>query len=92
MIINIKRGDKMSKAKEAYLEYEITNGLNPKIHNYVKELEEKVILDNTIITNLHEETVELKAALQLFCTRVEMGEVRSKKTYAQFKELLDKYL
>ena len=34
---------------------------------------------------------ELIEALQWFCERVERGEVRSKKTYARFKELIEKY-
>lgn len=35
-------------------------------------------------------TEELENALELFCQRVDAGEVRSIKTYAMFKELLNK--
>lgn len=31
-------------------------------------------------------------AMRLFCHRVEIGEVRSKKTYAQFKQIIDNAL
>ena len=38
--------------------------------------------------NYEKEIERLKDAMQLFCTRVDNGEVRSTKTYSQFKELL----
>jgi len=37
---------------------------------------------------LKRENVELRAAMQWFVDRVERGEVHSRRTYAQFKELL----
>lgn len=37
---------------------------------------------------LLEEVERLRNAMQLFCDRVDKGEVRSTKTYNQFKELL----
>ena len=33
--------------------------------------------------------VEMRGAMQTFVTRVEHGEIRSKRTYAQFKHLLE---
>ena len=50
--------DEMSKAKDEYLEYEITNGLNPKIHRYVVELQE-------IITNLNREIEDFEQRIVL---------------------------
>ncbi len=38
---------------------------------------------------LEEYTRQLEEAMQWFCDRVDKGEVRSKKTYARFKELLN---
>lgn len=37
--------------------------------------------------NMHDELVE---ALEWFCDRVDRGEVRSKKTYARYKEIIAK--
>jgi hypothetical protein len=34
---------------------------------------------------------ELLDALKWFCRRVDMGEVRSRKTYAKFRGLIEKY-
>jgi len=34
---------------------------------------------------------ELLDALKWFCRRVDMGEVRSRKTYAKFRELIEKH-
>ena len=48
------------------------------------------LLEQTIKT-LQKENKELKEALRWFCNRVDAGEVRSKRTYERFKELLDKY-
>lgn len=42
------------------------------------------------IRALNKENMELKQAMEWFCQRVEAGEVRSKKTYARFRELLDR--
>lgn len=36
-------------------------------------------------------TDKITAALRQFCARVESGEIRSKRTYAQFKQLLAEY-
>ena len=43
------------------------------------------------IKELEEENRELKEAMQWFCNRADSGEVRSKRTYEKFKELLYKY-
>ena len=43
------------------------------------------------IKELEDENTELKEALKWFCNRVDAGEVRSKRTYERFKELLNKY-
>ena len=50
----------------------------------------KEISDLECIRALNNENTELKAAMEWFCIRVEAGEVRSKKTYARFRELLVK--
>lgn len=52
--------------------------------------DEMNLLEQTIKT-LQKENKELKEALNWFCNRVDAGEVRSKRTYERFKELLDKY-
>lgn len=38
--------------------------------------------------DLYMENVRLRAAMQLFVDRCDRGEIRSTRTYAQFKELL----
>ena len=47
------------------------------------------IIAQRIVTavNMHDELIE---ALQEFCTRVENGEILSKKTYVKFKQILEK--
>ena len=42
------------------------------------------------IEQLEKENTKLKEAMQWFIDRCDKGEVRSKKTYARFKELLTK--
>ena len=42
------------------------------------------------VTDLVKENIKLKEAMQWFIDRCDKGEVRSKKTYARFKELLTK--
>jgi hypothetical protein len=41
------------------------------------------------IKELEKQNKMMIDALKLFVTRVEMGEVRSKKTYSQFKEIIE---
>ena len=43
------------------------------------------------IHELHEQNGEMYRALKWFCDRVEKGEIRSKKTYTRFKEILEFY-
>lgn len=54
------------------------SGLQEQL-NIVKNRNHQLYMDN----------VRLRAALQEFVDRCDKGEVRSKRTYAQFKELLD---
>lgn len=42
-------------------------------------------------TKLEAEKSELLESIKWFCKRVDSGEVRSVKTYAKFKELINKY-
>jgi len=47
--------------------------------------------DKLLISKLREQNKEFRQAIALFVDRVELGEIRSKKTYEQFKALLSKY-
>jgi hypothetical protein len=40
------------------------------------------------ISELEEKINKMKEAMRWFCERVEKGEVRSKRTYARFKQIL----
>jgi hypothetical protein len=40
------------------------------------------------VSELEKQNKKMLDALKLFVTRVEMGEVKSKRTYAQFKEII----
>lgn len=55
-----------------------------QLANYIKEQE------NIKIQSQQEESQKLREAMQWFVDRCDNGEVRSKKTYARFKELLNK--
>ena len=49
-------------------------------------------LENKLIEALKQsDNSELLDALKWFCRRVDMGEVRSRKTYAKFRELIEKH-
>lgn len=55
----------------------------------VRDQEEACRLRNDEIVRLKQQHTELLAIAKEFVRRVEIGEVRSKKTYAAFKAVLD---
>ncbi len=48
------------------------------------------IAQGKFIDHQAQQNKELREAMQWFCDRVDKGEVRSKRTYKRFKELLNK--
>ena len=67
----------MSKKEDLhkkYLEHDLCNGIHYDIYQYVFYIENQ----NNLLLN----------ALKEFVNRVEKGEVKSKKTYSKFKEII----
>lgn len=65
---------------------------HPEIENYNKLVEDGILKNDVKeIQELEKENIELKQALRWFCNRVDIGEVRSKRTYEYFTKLLNKY-
>lgn len=54
----------------------------------MSDAREQLIIVKQRNQELYLENVKLREAMQLFVDRCDRGEVRSKRTYAQFKELL----
>lgn len=50
-------------------------------------IKKEVTYSNGLLNNMHDEMLE---ELKIFVERVEKGEVRSKRTYERFKELIEK--
>lgn len=73
--MKIKRYDTMSNSHDSWF-VERENGDYCRYSDYQK---------------LESEKAELIKALEWFCNRVDAGEVRSKRTYARFRELLNKF-
>lgn len=60
-----------------------------KLENLITEQNNTMVRLLSISEYIKEQNDSFAEAMQWFCDRVEKGEVRSKKTYARFKELLD---
>lgn len=56
----------------------------------MSDAREQLIIVKQRNQELYLENVKLREALQLFVDRCDKGEIRSKRTYAQFKALLDR--
>jgi ribonuclease HI len=80
MELNCSYSEDNSKCIETVKENEGVISLLEKIKN--------LKIENS---NLKKQNKELREALSWFCNRVDTGEVRSKRTYARFKELLNKH-
>lgn len=57
------------------------------INNVLQGYDRDVVVNH--VDELEQQNEQMLEALKLFVVRVEMGEVRSKKTYAQFKEIIE---
>lgn len=54
----------------------------------MSDVREQLNLVKNRNNELYQENVRLREAMQSFVDRCDKGEIRSKRTYAQFKELL----
>lgn len=83
----------MGKARDEFLEYEITNGLNPKIHNYVCELEERIsyLIDSNVARDLVIKANEQQRTELVSSLSIALDGKRRKLYLLELKETLKKH-
>ncbi len=72
------------------IEFTIQQQEIEQLKKEIERLEDNEVILADEVIRLGQENTILKEAMQWFIDRCDKGEVRSKKTYARFKELLTK--